>query len=223
MPSLTERINALRWFHQIDFGNGVLSPGLAPLEVLKAQAAVYFRDGVKGKTVLDIGCWDGFNSFEAARLGARRVLATDHFTWSSAGWGNRDAFELAREHLAPAVEVMDIDILDITPERVGRFDVVLFCGIFYHLRNPLMVLEHVAKLSTDLLIVESHLDALNEARPAMIFYPGAELNNDVTNWWGPNVPCVEAMLRDLGFGRVEFFRHPIAAHVSRGIFLAHRT
>jgi len=217
---LRSLISSLPWHHQIDFGDGLLTSGRTRIDVLKAQASIYFKMGVSGKSVLDIGCWDGFNSFEAHRRGASRVLATDHFAWSSACWGKRESFDLARAHLAPAVEVLDIDIPDLTVESVGRFDVVLFCGVFYHLRHPLYALERIAPLVTETLIVETHMDAMSEPRPAMIFYPTAELANDPTNWWGPNQACVTAMLKDVGFPRVEFTPHPI--HSTRGIFHAYR-
>ena len=217
---LVKKINSLPWFHQIDFGNGILSPGRTKIDVLNAQADIYFKDSIKGKTVLDIGCWDGFNSFEAKRRGASKVLATDHFAWSDQCWGNRESFELARTHTGPEVDVMDTDIADLSVENIGLFDFVLFCGVFYHLRHPFHVLEHITRSATETLIVETHMDALNEPRPAMILYPGAELNTDSGNWWGPNRPCVEAMLRDLGFSRVEFYEHPM--YQDRGIFRGHR-
>ncbi len=218
--NLKSRIAALPWHHQIDFGNGVLTHGNTKIDVLRAQADIYFKSPVHGKSVLDIGCWDGFNSFEAHRRGAARVLATDHFAWSPACWGKREAFELARAHVAPAVEVMDIDLPDLSVQSVGKFDVVLFCGVFYHLRHPLFTLERLSHLVNETLIVETHMDALDEIRPAMIFYPNAELANDPTNWWGPNPALVEAMLKDVGFPCVEYVQHPMYA--SRGIFHAHR-
>lgn len=219
---LADAVGALPWHHQIDFGNGILSQGNTKLPVLQAQGAIYFaNDIVRDKTFLDVGCWDGWNSFEASRLGARRVLATDHFAWSSECWGDRRSFELARSHLAPSVEVMDLDLQDLTVQSVGVFDIVLFAGVFYHLRHPFKVLEQIASLAKEWLIVETHLDALDVQRPAMIFYPGAELANDPTNWWGPNPACVEAMLRDVGFVHVESYTHPIYAN--RGIFRGRRS
>jgi tRNA (mo5U34)-methyltransferase len=170
-------------------------------------------------SVLDVGCIDGFNSFEAERRNAKRVLATDHHVWHFGG-RDRRSFEIARSALRSRVEVMDIDLPDLVPEKVGHFDVVLFCGVFYHLRNPFAALERLAPVATSLMVVETHMDALDEARPAMIFYPGAEINDDPTNWWGPNRPCVEAMLRDVGFARVEFTPHPRCW--DRGIFHAFR-
>jgi tRNA (mo5U34)-methyltransferase len=219
--SLAEQINQLPWHHQIDFGDGLLSKGNTPIDHLREIAEIYFRDIVSGRSVLDIGCWDGFNSFEAYRRGATRVLAADHFAWSEKCWGDRRSFDLAHRHLAPAVEVMDIDLPDMTPERVGRFDIVLFAGIFYHLRNPFLALEQIARLSREWIIVETHMDAENENRPAMIFYPTNELANDPTNWWGPNRACVEAMLRDVGVPHIEFIPNPF--HRNRGIFRARRS
>jgi tRNA (mo5U34)-methyltransferase len=218
--ALRERVNALPWFHQIDFGNGIVSPGMIAIETLRKQADAYFRGGVAGKSVLDIGCWDGFNSIEAMRRGAARVLATDHYAWSDRCWGKRESFELAREHIAPAIEVMDLDLAELTVERIGTFDVVLFAGILYHLRNPLRVLTRLAPLAREVFIVETHLDARWVRRPAMIFYPGSELLNDPTNWWGPNAACVEAMLRDVGFSEVSHARNIVRR---RGIFHATRS
>lgn len=169
--------------------------------------------------MLDIGAFDGFNSFEAAQRGARAVLATDHYAWSQGE--TRQAFEFARNRLAPQVGALDIDVPDLSPQTVGTFDIVLFAGVFYHLRNPFQALEKIAALVKETLIVETHLDALEIDRPAMIFYPGRELNNDPTNWWGPNAPCVALMLRDIGFAQVLHTNHPVCGS-GRGIFHGRR-
>ena len=79
------------------------------------------------------------------------------------------AFELARKTLAPSIELKEIDLPDLSPETVGRFDVVLFAGVLYHLRHPLYELERVAKLVNSELIVETHIDAMDFARPARVF------------------------------------------------------
>ena len=219
--TLRARVNALPWHHQIDFGHGVVSPGGVAAEVLRRQADIYFQFGIRGHSFLDIGCWDGFNSIEAHRRGAASVLATDHYVWSDQSWGKREAFDLAREHLAPEIMVRDIDLPDLTPDNVGTFDTVLFAGVFYHLRHPFAMLEQVTKLAGRVFIVETQLDAMDQARPAMVFYPGRECNGDPTNWWGPNPACVDAMLRDLGFPHVVYTPHPDSPG-GRGIFHAFR-
>lgn len=84
-----------------------------------------------------------------------------------------------------------MDVYDLSPEKVGVFDVVLFLGVLYHLSHPLLGLERVASVTGDLLIPETHVDLLDHRRPAMAFYPGGKLGGDVTNWWGPTArPCL---------------------------------
>ncbi|MGD0530980.1 MAG: hypothetical protein ABSA62_01540 [Methyloceanibacter sp.] len=119
------------------------------------------------------------------------------------------AFDLVHERLEPALEVQDIDIYDISPSTVGTFDFVLFTGVLYYARHPLLALERAASVCTDVLVVETDLDAISVPRPVMVFYPGAELKQDPSNWWGPNWLCVEALLRDLGFKTIAFTPTPI--------------
>ena len=183
-----DRISRYDWFHTIDFGDGIVTKGHCAADILRAKADCYF-------------------SLEALRRGASRVLATDHHVWHGE-WG-RGAFDLVREHLAPNLEVKDIDIYDISPATIGTFDIVLFTGVLYHARHPLLALERAASVCAGTLVVETVLDVTDVARPAMVFYPGAELKNDPSSWWGPNRPCVEAMLRDVGFRHIRFTPTPI--------------
>jgi tRNA (mo5U34)-methyltransferase len=197
---LRSRADAIRWYHSIDLGGGVVTAGVddSPFRLARVQ----LPESLHGKTVLDIGAWDGFFSFECERRGATRVVAADHFSWHGTGWGTKAGFTLAREALGSRVEDIDIDVMDLSPERIGTFDVVLFLGVLYHLRHPFLALERVASVTRDYLIVETVVDLVGFQRPAMAFYPGRELNNDPTNWWGPNVPAVKGMLETLGFRAV---------------------
>jgi tRNA (mo5U34)-methyltransferase len=149
-----------------------------------------------------------------------RILATDHFAWSKNCWGSRAAFDLAKQYIAPSIEVLDTDLPNLSVASVGKFNVVLFAGVFYHLRHPFLALENLSNLATQTFIVETFLEVLDQDRPMMVFYPGAELAGDAANWWGPNRLCVEAMLRDVGFARVEYQQHP--RYANRGIFHAYR-
>jgi tRNA (mo5U34)-methyltransferase len=152
--------------------------------------------------VLDIGAWDGFFSFECERRGASRVVAADHYSWHGSGWGTKAGFLLAREVLGSKVEDIDIDVMDLAPERVGTFDLVLFLGVLYHLRHPFLALERVSSIVGNRLIIETVVDMVGIRRAAMAFYPSRELNNDPTNWWAPNVPAMRGMLECLGFEEV---------------------
>ena len=104
------------------------------------MADVIFSEPIRGKSVIDIGCWDGYFSIEAARRGATSVLATDDFVWRT-GITKRRNTEIAAEVV----------------------------GVLYHMRHPLLALEKAASVCSDLLILETHIDAMNEARLAMIF------------------------------------------------------
>lgn len=198
--SLRSRVAALRWFHTIDLGGGIVTKGFDNPAVRLPR--LHLPDALAGKTVLDIGAWDGFFSFEAERRGAARVVASDYFSWHGEGWGSKEPFRLAREVLRSRVEDVDIDVMDLSPERVGTFDVVLFLGVLYHLKHPLAALERVASVTRGLLILETVVDMVGIDRPAAAFYPARELNNDPTNWWGPNPAAVEAMLTAAGFRSV---------------------
>jgi tRNA (mo5U34)-methyltransferase len=187
------------WAHTIDLGQGVITRGRwdTPRIFERLQVAAE----LKGRTVLDVGCWDGFYSFEAERRGAHRVLATDSFVWQA---GHKEGFLLARAALQSQVEACEIDVLELSPGRLGTFDVVLFLGVLYHMKHPLLALERVASVTERLLVVETAVDLLYlPGKPALAFYPGAELGQDATNWFGPTPEAVEAMLRSVGFTQVE--------------------
>jgi tRNA (mo5U34)-methyltransferase len=201
---LRRRVQELRWYHSIDLGHGVVTRGVDNTPVRLARIGL--PGDLSGKTVLDIGAWDGFYSFEAERRGAARVVAADHYAWHGTGWGTgqgKAGFELARAALNSHVIDIDIDVVDLSPERVGTFDVVLFLGVLYHVRDPLMILEKVASVTAGQLIIETVVDMLGISRPAAAFYPARELNDDPTNWWGPNEAAVRGMLHAVGFSRVE--------------------
>ena len=203
VTTLKQEAEAIRWYHTIDLGHGVVTKGVDNSGFRLAR--IDLPASLAGRTVLDIGAWDGFFSFEAERRGAARVVATDYYSWRGVGWGTENGkagFELARAALGSKIEDLEIDVMDLSPERVGTFDVVLFLGVLYHLRHPLLALERVASVTRDLLIMETVVDMLGIGRPAMAFYPDRELNNDPTNWWAPNIAAVEGMLRTVGFRQV---------------------
>ena len=197
LDTLRREVNGIQWWHSIDLGNGIVTPGPDPTPARLRE--IQMPDDLSGLSVLDIGAWDGFFSFEAERRGAARVLATDSFCWGQGGWGTKAGFELARRALHSRVEDLTIDPLDLSPERVGSFDVVLFLGVLYHMRHPLLALERVFSVTRGQLILNTQVDLTAIERPAIAFYPDEELNHDSTNWSGPNPAAVVAMLRVVGF------------------------
>jgi tRNA (mo5U34)-methyltransferase len=219
--TIERRVRELgQWFHNLDL-RGVRT---APEHFLGDYPANKWRTfadhlpaDLTGKTVLDIGCNAGFYSIEMKRRGADRVVALDFDERYLA------QAEFAAEVCDADIEFHQLSVYDVAEVR-EKFDVVLFLGVFYHLRHPLLALdlihEHVAK---DLFVFQSmqrgseqvdrlkkdyhfwereHFD--NPGYPRMHFiehrYAG-----DPTNWWTPNRACSEAMLRSAGF---EVLDHP---------------
>jgi tRNA (mo5U34)-methyltransferase len=158
-----------------------------------------------GKSVLDIGAWDGYFSFAAERLGAERVVALDSVIWRNV---SKEPFELARKRLGSNVEDVELEVLDISPETVGTFDVVLFLGVLYHMRDPMAALEAVASVTEELLVVETFTDMTWSPRKAVAFYPGTYLGGDHSNWWGPNPAAAAAMVAEFGFRDIRFIKRP---------------
>jgi tRNA (mo5U34)-methyltransferase len=198
---MVSEIAKIKWFHTFNFGNGIVAQGVD--ESSKRVNTLHLPEDLSGMSVLDIGSWDGFFAFEAERRGASRVLATDSFCWGGEGWGTKDGFNLARNILNSKVEDREIDVMELSPEKVGEFDLVLCLGVLYHMRNPLLTLERVFSVTKRQLILETVVDCMTINRPVIAFYPSVELNNDGSNWCGPNRAAVEAMLKTVGFNRVE--------------------
>jgi tRNA (mo5U34)-methyltransferase len=196
-----DAIRDITWYHKIDLGHGIVTPGTD--ETQARLAMIGLPDDLGGKSVLDVGAWDGAFSFAAEKRGANRVMAVDSFCWSGEGWGTKDGFECARRVLGSKVEDREVEVLDLSPETVGVFDIVLFLGVLYHMKHPLLALEHAASVCRERLILWTQIDMAHLDYPAGAFYPARELNDDPTNWWGLNPAAVKGMLSVCGFTRVD--------------------
>jgi tRNA (mo5U34)-methyltransferase len=218
---IREKVEALGpWFHNLDLDGVPTAPahflGDYPNVKWRRFSEAVPRD-LTGKTVLDIGCNAGFYGMEMKRRGAARVVGLDS-----------DEEYLAQARFAAEVKGLDIEFRRMSVYDVGalgeRFDVVLFLGVLYHLRHPLLALdlirEHAAR---DLMLFQSMQRGSSEVTPLApdhdfwttdIFdkpgYPKLHFvehkyAHDWTNWWVPNRACTEAMLRSAGF---EIVAHP---------------
>jgi tRNA (mo5U34)-methyltransferase len=217
---LRELVASRTWFHTIDLGDGILTPGQkdTPAEV----AHLHLPNDLSGRTVLDIGAYDGFYSFEAERRGAKRVLAADHLVWNWPGSDARGNFELAHRALGSSVETLEITVEELSPQTVGAtFDIVLFLGVLYHAPDPIGYLERLRSVTAEMAIIETAVDLLDVPIPAAAYYQGETLNGDASNNFGPNRLAVEGMLRDVGFSRVVAF-DPWTASKDWGIYAGTR-
>ena len=211
---LTAAAAEITWFHTMDLRPGLRTSGI--YDPSRTLPRLHLPDRLAGQTVLDVGAWDGYYSFEMERRGAD-VLATDDYSWGGGGWGTKAGFDLAHAAFGSRVRSLQIDPLELSPDALGgRFDIVLMLGVLYHLRDPLRVLERVAAVTAGLLVLETEVGMLLTRRPAAEFFPGTELNDDPTNWWAPNVAAMTGMLRAVGFRTVEVaWRRPLPLRVAK--------
>ncbi|MGH9765872.1 MAG: methyltransferase domain-containing protein [Blastocatellia bacterium] len=198
------------WWHSIDLGDGRITAGVHSVDSLRDNYARFnLPEDLTGKRVLDIGCWDGFYSFEAERHGAE-VVAID--CWRP------ETMLFARREMNSRVEFHEMSVYELSPEKFGLFDIVLFLGVLYHVPYPLLALRRVCEMSRDLAVIETHvIDGLFDTPlPVMEFYELDELGGQYDNWWGPNSECVVRMARAAGFARAETLRLESARVVVKG-------
>ncbi|MBN1672369.1 MAG: DUF1698 domain-containing protein [Kiritimatiellae bacterium] len=207
--SLRQRIEKHVWYHEFDFGNGVITKARQPYRDLWL-ATERFLDKIDfhGKRVLDIGCWDGYWSFYAERRGAASVLATDlnsqrwvdeGGTLRSASASDNEGFRIAQEIYGSQVEYRgDVSAYDLT--RLGRtFDIVFFLGVYYHLTHVMYAftqIRHVLAPNGEVIVEGGVVD--DGDRSFMEFYCGYDgpepYRKDPSNWVCPSRRCLKDMI-----------------------------
>jgi len=210
---LIGKLNELGWYHSIELPDGRVIPGLLTLEQLKTRIGRFpLPADLTGKRVLDIGAWDGWFTFEMERRGAQ-VLAVDS--------ARQETFFQAKKLLNSKADYLVEDVCYLTPQQVGYFDVVLFFGVLYHLKHPLLALERLCALCTDILCMDTLVidePARPQERPILEFYETTELGGQYDNWCAPNTSCLLAFVRTAGFVNP----HLIGVHDTRGVVVAYR-
>jgi tRNA (mo5U34)-methyltransferase len=200
------------WYHRIEIRPGIITPGIN--DSPEALKRLNIPDDCSGLKVLDLGARDGFFSFEFEKRGAD-VLAVDYFSADGTG------FKVAAELLNSKVKYIQDNIYSVSKEKYGTFDIVLFLGLLYHLPDPLLALDLIRTVCSNVLYVETYvidnafllpngdkvpLDAISKELqniPIMQFDPLDSLNKGRPNYWGPNAKCMERMLIQSNFSVVE--------------------
>jgi tRNA (mo5U34)-methyltransferase len=226
---LQAQADALHWYHTIDLGNGVVTKG----DSAQDEGTGVIPD-VAGRSVLDIGAWDGKYSFQAERAGAARVVALDHYAWGvdfaarGAYWAEciergalpdqsrdetdfwqpdlpgRRGFELAKAALGSGVEPLVADFQTVDLAGIGQFDVVLYLGVLYHMKEPLTCLERVRAVTKEVAVIETeavHMQG-HEGEVLMQFHAGSSLRTDFGNWYVPTIDALHNLCRAAGFSQV---------------------
>jgi len=189
------------WFHRIELANGLVTPGWS--DPKKEKLPYYgLPDDMHDMRVLDIGCAEGFFSFEAEKRGAAEVIAIDSFPDSVR------RFNICRNAFNSNATAFLTNVYDLSPRTFGTFDLVMFFGVLYHLRHPLLALEKIASVCTGTILLQTAnyedvaLDDLSVARFHPFGIQSGPPDNpifDPTVFWLPNAACVRDMLRHVGF------------------------
>ena len=167
------------WYHTIELGGGLVSRGYYDHRPVVDSYGL--PPSLEGMTALDVGTGDGFFAFEMERRGAARVLAVDLPKLAECDWVPRmrrrltadtaensdwpDRFRMARRLLGSAVEYEFCSVYELSPERLGTFDVV-FCGsLLLHLQDPLRALHAIRSVTGGIAVIETAIDAGLESDP----------------------------------------------------------
>ncbi len=203
---LLDRVRRITWCHPIDLGGGIVTRPEWHVRRRFARRLKFLAlpADLTGKTVLDIGAWDGFFSFECERRGAARVLAIDTYAWDVHG---KDGFLLAHSVLNSKVESMRLAAEDLESKTIGRFDLVLFLGVLYHLRSPVTVLDRLRDVTAGTLVCETHglVPALHARYPLISFFPGDGHERGTRYEFTaiPTLECLRQMMASAGFEQLE--------------------
>jgi tRNA (mo5U34)-methyltransferase len=213
---LAREVEALDWYHTLDLGEGVVTPGW--LDTRGVPGRIPLAASLAGKRCLDVGTFNGFWAFEMERRGASEVVAIDVLEPARWDWpfgsaaetvttiARRQAggagFEIARRALGSSVRRLDLSVYDVSEEEVGRFDVVYLGSLLVHLRDPVRALERLRSVCDGALVVVDGIDL-----PLSLLMP----RNPVARldgrgrpwWWTANAAGLARMVEVAGFDVVE--------------------
>lgn len=206
------------WYHRIELPGGVVTPGWAPMDA----AAYRLPEDLSGQSVLDVGAWDGYWTFEALKRGASRVTAVDDFSddcgelVAADRSGRWDSFDLCAKALGYTNRIARYKINIESEAYAGRFDVILCFGLLYHTRNPMKVLQNLRRFCQGSIYIESAiLDHVTSpytgyaysGRECLAeFYPTNEFGSNESNWWVPTLKCLTAWVQAAGFVNIEAWK-----------------
>lgn len=210
---IKSRIQAATWYHTVDLGNGLVTPGM--FDHRPYLGCYGLPKNLHGKTVLDIGVASGFFAFEFEKRGAS-VLGTELPHWLDHDFGPcvatpydleqgerliKDPFSIAHQALQSKVQRKEINIYDISPETTGKYDLT-FCGsVLVHLTDPIKALWRIRSVTKDAAIISTVISESKSNEPVAQFV-GDQRGMD---WWLPNKPAFEAMVRCAGFSGWDWF------------------
>jgi tRNA (mo5U34)-methyltransferase len=209
-------VAALEWYHTIDLGDGIVTPGWHDARPIVGK--IPWPASLAGKRCLDVGTFDGFWAFEMERRGAAEVVAIDLLDPAQWDWpvdsapetiaaigrrkGRGEGFEIARRALRSSVQRQELSVYDLDPAAIGRFDLVYLGSLLIHLRDPVRALERLREVCSGTMIVVDGIDLpLSVALPRT---PAARLDGKGRPWWWyPNQAGLAREIEAAGFDLVQ--------------------
>jgi tRNA (mo5U34)-methyltransferase len=214
MDSLSEQVNSIDWYHTLELGPGVVTPGWLDHRAVVGQ--VPLPASLEGMRCLDVGTFNGFWAFEMERRGAADVVAIDVLDPRAWDWpvssepaaveaiGRRLArgrgFDIAREALGSRVHRIDRTVYELDGGELGHFDLAYVGSLLVHLRDPVLALERIRAVSSTLVLVDG-IDLPQTLRHPLL--PVARLDAQGRPWWWyPNLAGLARLVEAGGFGVV---------------------
>jgi tRNA (mo5U34)-methyltransferase len=213
---MIDALSDVTFYHTIDLPDGSTAHGPCDLRADPDYLGLNTSSRIKGSRVIDISANDGFWSFWAERAGASEVLAIDVETYDGYDWGYEGpprevetfgqqdksyAFNRLKETMGSSVRRESISCYKVDPVRHGEFDIVLFYGLLYHLRHPLLALDRARRVCRGGILLETHVQPEDPMLPSTLFYLD-DVMDGFTNWTGPTLACITHWLKSAGFPHI---------------------
>jgi len=211
--NIKDKIASMIWYHTLDLGNGIFTPGHYDHRPYLHYYGI--PENLSGKSVLDIGTASGFFAFEMEKRGAT-VTATDIKKWREHDFGRNykpdhpepelkkylhEPFRYAKRTLGSKVKKKKINIYDISPAKLGCFDIVFCSSVLVHLMDPVRALHRIQSITRELAIIATVIHREENKDPLALF--SGHLGG--SSWWFPNKTCLEAMIQSAGFSDWKWF------------------
>lgn len=200
-----EKMNSMEWYHKIRLPDGIITPGNNWEYLWEPLKQEMQKIDFTGKKVLDIGCWDGMWSFEAERLGASEVWATDIVSQRSFSEQKFETLEFAKKHLNSQIKCKEVSIYEIDEHFSEEFDVVICLGVLYHLRYPQLGAAKIRNVLKENGIVLLETAVLLDTKDSVIqtdfrkIYP-----EDVSTWNAFSESALTSLMQESYLNPEEF-------------------
>lgn len=189
-----EKRKEIKFYHKVRLNDGSYTPGIENMEKIRGKY-IFDELDFANKTVLDVGCWDGYFSFEAEKLGASQVVSLDE---PACRWGGIDGYAFLHRHFKSRAHFVKGSVYDLNKTFLDKeFDIVLCYGVLYHLSDPLFALQNLFYVCKDIMVFEGHFS--EEKKPCLELIPHKSFNEDGGNVYCPSISYMELIGKYNGF------------------------